>query len=152
MKITDKHGQQWQLVPYAAAGAQVKAASWDTEVGAGLSDSNVVDIYDAMLSAAPEPDLPEGLEPVGYLHENRNRSDVITKEVKKLLHDAAQSCDYLHRPIDKSEHYTEPLVLQSAALAALAEKDAEIARLTKQNDALWNKLHQLLYPLGASHD
>ena len=107
MKITDKHGQQWQLVPLDPTESIERAYYWQQEKSGFL---NCYPVYKAMLSAAPEPDLPEGLEPVAWL--TRDSQD-------GLWHASAFNKDATDRP----------LVLQSAALAELAKKDAEIAKL-----------------------
>ncbi len=46
-------------------------------------------------------------EPVAWKHDDPKRHDAITDSVKELLHRA--NSEYMHRPIDKTEHYTIPL-------------------------------------------
>ena len=46
-------------------------------------------------------------EPVAWKHNDPKRHDAITDSVKELLHRA--NSEYMHRPIDKTEHYTIPL-------------------------------------------
>lgn len=106
MKITDKHGQQWQLVPLDPTESIERAYCWQQEKSGFL---NCYPVYKAMLSAAPEPDLPEGLEPVAWLSAGG---------------DVSRSKKYF----DEMGFESAPLVLQSAALAMLAEKDQEIAK------------------------
>ncbi len=48
-------------------------------------------------------------EPVAWMHDSPGRVDVIHAEVKKLLVDSHDTAGHLHRPLDKSEHYTIPL-------------------------------------------
>lgn len=48
-------------------------------------------------------------EPVAWMHDSPGRVDVIHAEVKKLLVDSHDAAGHLHRPLDKSEHYTIPL-------------------------------------------
>lgn len=128
MKITDKHGQQWQLVPVEPTESIERAYYWQQEKS---GFRNCYPVYQSLLSAAPEPELPEGLEPVAWLHETRKQSDVITDAVKTLLSEEKVRFGFdssvQRSGTDKSEHYTIPLVLQSAALAELAKKDVEIA-------------------------
>ena len=45
--------------------------------------------------------------PVAWKHDDPKRHDAITDSVKELLHRA--NSEYMHRPIDKTEHYTIPL-------------------------------------------
>ena len=68
MKITDKHGQQWQLVPLDPTESIERAYYWQQEKSGFL---NCYPVYKAMLSAAPEPDLPEGLEPVAWSYTSK---------------------------------------------------------------------------------
>jgi hypothetical protein len=109
MKITDKHGQQWQLVPVKSTKEMYDKA---------ISDDLWYEInppphiaYELMLAAAPEPELPEGLEPVAW---TKQHAGFTLLEGSPLIGGAA-------------------LVLQSTALTALAEKDAEISLLAEQN-------------------
>ena len=113
MKITDKHGQQWQLVPLDPTESIERAYCWQQEKSGFL---NCYPVYKAMLSAAPEPKLPEGLEPVAWMSTGG---------------DVSRSKKYFNEMGFESE----PLVLQSAALAMLAEKDAEIERLNREASA-----------------
>lgn len=46
-------------------------------------------------------------EPVAWKHDDPKRHDAITDSVKELLHRA--NSEYMHRPVDKTEHYTIPL-------------------------------------------
>ena len=46
-------------------------------------------------------------EPVAWKHDDPKRHDAITDSVKELLQRA--NSEYMHRPIDKTEHYTIPL-------------------------------------------
>ena len=132
MKITDKHGQQWKLVPVEPNMKMIDAAiPQDDHERRDYAES-----YEAMLSAAPEPELPEGLEPVAWL--TRDSQD-------GLWHASAFNKDATDRP----------LVLQSAALAELAKKDAEIAQGIegphhyRQNNV---KLRQELAEISAALD
>ena len=133
MKITDKHGQQWQLVPLDPTESIERAYYWQQEKSGFL---NCYPVYKAMLSAAPEPDLPEGLEPVAWL--TRDSQD-------GLWHASAFNKDATDRP----------LVLQSAALAEIAKRDAEIAQGIegphhyRQNNV---KLRQELAEISAALD
>lgn len=68
--------------------------------------------HDAIIEAlAIQPDdsvLKAWLgEPVAWKHDDPKRHDAITDSVKELLHRA--NSEYMHRPIDKTEHYTIPL-------------------------------------------
>lgn len=127
MKITDKHGQQWQLVPIEPTKDMVLTGEdayvdqldnrldckdrkeWPSEENCELP-ARVA--YRAMLSAAPEPDLPEGLEPVAVC------KDFYTLEWEPR---------YARRLEDGTI-----LVLQSAALAELAKKKEEISKLANK--------------------
>lgn len=64
----------------------------------------------------------EDVRPVAWLHDDPNRVDVIHTKVKDLLVKSRDAAGHLHRPLDKSEHYTIPLYAtpQPAALAAAA--------------------------------
>lgn len=105
MKLTDKHGQQWQLVPIDPTESIERAYYWEQQKA---GTRNCYPVYQAMLAAAPEPELSEGLDPIGYISAGG---------------DVSRSKKYF----DELGFVSEPLVLQSAALAALAEKDAEIS-------------------------
>lgn len=68
--------------------------------------------HDAIIEAlALQPDdsaLKAWLgEPVAWKHDDPNRHDAITDTVKELLQQV--NAEYMHRPIDKTEHYTIPL-------------------------------------------
>lgn len=68
--------------------------------------------HDAIIEAlAIQPDdsvLKAWLgEPVAWKHDDPKRHDAITDSVKELLRRA--NSEYMHRPIDKTEHYTIPL-------------------------------------------
>lgn len=64
------------------------------------------------LATAPttQPAAQQG--PVAWLHDDPKRFDVIHAEVKDLLVKSRDAAGYLHRPLDKSEHYTIPLYAQ----------------------------------------
>ena len=140
MKITDKHGQQWQLVPLDPTESIERAYYWQQEKSGFL---NCYPVYKAMLSAAPEPELPEGLEPVAWEYAS-HISGACT-----LTH---QSPDSL---IEPDSFQITPLVLQSAALAEIAKRDAEIAQGIegphhyRQNNV---KLRQELAEISAALD
>lgn len=57
-----------------------------------------------VIRAAPQPDT---VEPVAWMHDER--VDVIHDSVKKLLGDYQESPSYLHRKLDRTQHYTIPL-------------------------------------------
>ena len=139
MKITDKHGQQWKLVPVEPNMKMIDAAiPQDDHERRDYAES-----YEAMLSAAPEPELPEGLEPVAWEYAS-HISGACT-----LTH---QSPDSL---IEPDSFQITPLVLQSAALAEIAKRDAEIAQGIegphhyRQNNV---KLRQELAEISAALD
>lgn len=60
------------------------------------------------------------LKTVAWMHDGQMRVDIAHAKVKDL---------WMHVRPKQMTHYTIPLVLQSDAQAALAEKDAEIERL-----------------------
>ena len=132
MKITDKHGQQWKLVPVEPNMKMIDAAIPQDD----YERRDYAESYEAMLSAAPEPELPEGLEPVAWLSAGG---------------DVSRSKKYF----DEMGFESDPLVLQSAALAALAKRDAEIAQGIegpqhyRQNNV---KLRQELAEISAALD
>ena len=113
MKIQDKHGKEWQLVPvemtsemYIAGGGTFRTSY------TGTATSTPDRVFHAALSVAPDPELPEGLEPVAWFIGETH-----------YVH-ASRTCK------DAEIYGWKPLVLQSAALKALAEKDKEIAALS----------------------
>lgn len=59
------------------------------------------------LYAVPQPAV-QG-DPAAWMHDSPDRVDVIHAAVKKLLIDSHDNAGHLHRPLDKSEHYTVPL-------------------------------------------
>ena len=80
---------------------------------------NCVDVLSAAPRAAPAPAAVA--EPVAWLHDDPQRYDVIHAEVKDLLVKSRDAAGHLHRPLDKSAHYTIPLY---AAPAPAAQEDA----------------------------
>lgn len=56
-------------------------------------------------------------EPVAWLHDDPQRYDVIHAEIKDLLVKYRDAAGYLHRPFDKSAHYTIPLYTAPAPAA-----------------------------------
>lgn len=69
--------------------------------------------------AAPAPAAVA--EPVAWLHDDPQRYDVIHAEVKDLLVKFRDAAGYLHRPLDKSAHYTIPLYTADQLAAAVAD-------------------------------
>jgi hypothetical protein len=72
-------------------------------------DNPAFDNAEEALATQPDDDaLVAWLgEPVAWKHDNPKRHDAITDSVKELLQRA--NSEYMHRPIDKTEHYTIPL-------------------------------------------
>lgn len=66
-------------------------------------------------NAAPAPAAVA--EPVAWLHDDPQRYDVIHAEVKDLLVKSRDAAGHLHRPLDKSAHYTIPLYAAPAPAA-----------------------------------
>jgi hypothetical protein len=121
MKITDKHGAIWQLVPMVPDEKMVNAGiNTPLEITGDDKFDQPGDyhrVYMSMLSAAPDPELPEGLEPVAW----RSESGYNTPKY------------FYHEQIPDRWQNLEELILQSAALAALAGKDAEILEQCRIN-------------------
>lgn len=131
--VTDKNGVVYQLVPKDRLALNVKHpdchraadafwAYWNENgethkrgyyestwgaINCALRTVGVVE-HDYMLAVAPEPELPEGLEPVALC---------------RGFYGIEWEPNYSRRLEDGTI-----LVLQSAALSALAKKDAEIAK------------------------
>lgn len=111
MKITDKNGVVYQLVPVEPTQEQKAEGQavidylandgieryWHDIYGEG---------YKAMLSAAPDPELPEWLEPVAFVETDEDGYFYFSDKTNGL-----------------------PLASLPAAAAALANKAAEIAAL-----------------------
>ena len=108
MQIKDKHGKEWKLVP-----VEPTTEMWIPSYQADINWPMRQQIYKDMLSAAPDPELPEGLEPVAEVRWKADRPDSILEV----------------RIID-AVNFGDALILQSVALKALAEKDKEIAALS----------------------
>ena len=108
MKITDKHGQQWQLVPVEPTESIERAYCWQQEKSGFL---NCYPIYRAMLTAAPEPELSDELETVAYV------------DFPHCLMRTAKGIDM--------ENGSQ-LILRSQAEMLLAKKNAEIERLNRE--------------------
>lgn len=70
-------------------------------------------------------------EPVAWLHDDPQRYDVIHAEVKDLLVKFRDAAGYLHRPLDKSAHYTIPLYTAPAAPASQDAEDALMKALER---------------------
>lgn len=73
--------------------------------------------------AAPAPAPAAVAGPVAWLHDDPQRYDVIHAEVKDLLVKSRDAAGHMHRPLDKSAHYTIPLY---AAPAPAAQGDARL--------------------------
>lgn len=72
----------------------------------------------ALASAAQPASAPAAVaEPVAWLHDDPQRYDVIHAEVKDLLVKSRDAAGHLHRPLDKSAHYTIPLYTAPAPAA-----------------------------------
>ena len=72
----------------------------------------------ALASAAQPASAPAAVaEPVAWLHDDPQRYDVIHAEVKDLLVKSRDAAGHLHRPLDKSAHYTIPLYTAPAPVA-----------------------------------
>ena len=70
--------------------------------GAGCTDQGCPAHY-----AVPQPTVQR--VPAAWMNNSPDRVDVIHAAVKKLLIDSPDNAGHLHRPLDKSEHYTVPL-------------------------------------------
>ncbi|MAG64634.1 MAG: hypothetical protein CMK74_01990 [Pseudomonadales bacterium] len=77
-------------------------------LGVPEEDQCTPEIIEA-IKALQQSNPPEQVEPVAWMHDSPGRVDVISAEVKKLLVDSHDTAGHLHRPLDKSEHYTIPL-------------------------------------------
>lgn len=104
MKITDKNGVVYQLVPVDSL------KHWLSLVE--INPRDLAPRISAMIYAAPEPELPGGLEPVITYHKPVDCGEYGAFELE------------MHKLIPRNT----PLIQLSSALAALAEKDAEIAK------------------------
>lgn len=71
----------------------------------------------AALASTAQPAPAAVAEPVAWLHDDPQRYDVIHAEVKDLLVKSRDAAGYLHRPLDKSAHYTIPLYTAPAPAA-----------------------------------
>ena len=74
-------------------------------------DMDTSDEFGALLAVATKAAAAPAAvaEPVAWLHDDPQRYDVIHAEVKDLLVKSRDAAGYLHRPLDKSAHYTIPL-------------------------------------------
>lgn len=93
--------------------------------GHGYTDNEVRQLAHHWLASheqAPAQTAPAAVaEPVAWLHDDPQRYDVIHAEVKDVLVKSRDAAGHLHRPLDKSAHYTIPLY---AAPAPSAQGDA----------------------------
>lgn len=72
MKITDKHGQIWQLVPVEPDEIMLDKAI-KVDLAKDVDEKSIcLNLYQTMIAASPEPELPEGLEPVANLYLDMN--------------------------------------------------------------------------------
>jgi len=77
----------------------------------------------------------DGGVPVAWMHDDPKRLDVIHGTVKKVLHDANDAAGHLHRPLDKSRHYSIPLFTRAPSAVVpevateLAHRDIHIEQL-----------------------
>lgn len=103
--VTDKNGVVYQLVPVDSLKYWLSLAE--------INPRDLAPRIAAMLAAAHDPELPEGLEPVANLYWDMNSGG--KAGCLKVCY--ITPCDGAF-----------PVVSQSAALAALAKKEAEIAK------------------------
>ncbi|MCC4260823.1 hypothetical protein LL270_09160 [Pseudomonas aestusnigri] len=82
-------------------------------LGVPEEDQCTPEIIEA-IKALQQSNPPEQVEPAAWMHDSPGRVDVISAEVKKLLVDSHDTAGHLHRPLDKSEHYTIPLYTHPA--------------------------------------
>lgn len=99
-------GMDDQLIAGAIAACKLK----DEALRAAENDvEGVWVIVDKALDIQPDDSALKAWlgEPVAWKHDDPNRHDAITDTVKELLQQV--NAEYMHRPIDKTEHYTIPL-------------------------------------------
>lgn len=94
-------------------------------LGVPEEDQCTPDIIEA-IKALQQPNPLEQAEPMAWMHDSPGRVDVIHAAVKKLLVDSHDTAGHLHRPLDKSEHYTIPLY------ATPAMKEPEVMKNAMQ--------------------
>lgn len=96
-------------------------------------DMDTSDEFGALLAAATKAAAAPAAvaEPVAWLHDDPQRYDVIHAEVKDLLVKFRDAAGYLHRPLDKSAHYTIPLYTAPAAPASQDAEDALMKALER---------------------
>lgn len=103
-----------------------------------LSEDAAREVYQAFRAVAP---AVQG-EPVAWMHDSPGRMDVIHAAVKKLLADSHDAAGHLHRPLDKSQHYTIPLYAAPQPAEQQPTLDVAARRQSPPDDPLGGLTYQ----------